>query len=222
MDIEKCWYKDVCNLDCYNSCIRFNSMISLCQKSNLSENNWIPKKLYANDRDRQAFKYLSTIKSDIVNFVENGNSLYLYSQNSGNGKTSWAIKLLLAYFDRVWHKKAFDCAGVFINTQSFIFKNKENISNPTKEFEELKQNILSSDLVIWDDIASARLSEYDYQLLLTFINTRKLNGKSNLYTGNCDQNGCNEFLGQRLSSRVWNDSIIIGLVEPDKRGENYD
>lgn len=193
-------------------------MLSLCKQSGLSESNWKPKQLFANNCDIPAFKRLTAIKNDIENFVKEGGNIYLYSSFSGNGKTSWAIKLLLSYFNKVWHKKAFECAGVFVNTTAFIFQNKQNINNPTKEFEELKYNILNSDLVIWDDIASARLSEYDYQLILTFIDYRKLNGKSNIYTGNCNERGCIEFLGQRLSSRIWNDSIRVEFYEPDKRG----
>ena len=82
----------------------------------------------------------------------------------------------------------------------------------------MKKKLTDIDLVIWDDIASVKLSDFDHTNLLTYIDTRKLNGKANIYTGNLYEDELIDALGNRLKSRVWNDSIIVELKGSDMRG----
>ena len=42
--------------------------------------------------------------------------------------------------------------------------------------------------------------------------------KSNIYTGNLKYEQLMEYVGARLTSRIWNDSIIVELVGLDRRG----
>ena len=85
-------------------------------------------------------------------------------------------------------------------------------------FELLKQQLTEVDLVVWDDIAAGKLTDFDHSNLLTYIDQRKLNGKSNIYTGNLDETELIEGLGNRLKSRVWNDSTVVELYGIDRRG----
>lgn len=224
MHFKDCWYRENCIKamfnepeECNNSCLRFLEMVNLVEMSNLPQDKWFPLSLVPG-ADRAQFIELKTIKDDIGEWVRQGNSLYLYSSNFGNGKTSWAIKLLLAYFNDIWPGNGFRCRGVFVSVPGFILKNKEVISDRDPSFTELKQRILAADLVVWDDIASTKLSDYDHQLLLTYINERVLGRKSNIFTGNADKNQIVTFLGGRLASRVWNGSTIIQFKDVDKRG----
>jgi DNA replication protein DnaC len=77
---------------------------------------------------------------------------------------------------------------------------------------------MSVDLVIWDDIAATKLGDFDHANLLTYIDQRKLNQLSNIYTGNLPQDQLQDALGNRLSSRVWNDSTVVRFVGVDRRG----
>ena len=203
--------------ECNGGCIRFLEMLNLVQMSNLPQDKWVPIRLVPGN-DREQFLELKEIKDNIAEWVMGGNSLYIYSPNFGNGKTSWAIKLLLAYFNSVWAGNGFRCRGVFVSVPAFILKNKEIISDKDPKFTLLKQNIMEADLVVWDDIASTKLSDYDHQLLLTYINDRCLGCKSNVFTGNADENQITTFLGGRLASRVWNSSKVIKFKDYDKRG----
>ena len=66
------------------------------------------------------------------------------------------------------------------------------------------------DLVVWDDIASTNLSKYDYSQLLACIDTRILEGKANIFTGNFDtKEELEECMGQKLASRVYSSSTEI-------------
>lgn len=167
--------------------------------------------------DIPMFEKLKEYKDDIYNFVNKGIQLYIFSYGFGNGKTSWSIKLLQAYFDEVWEGNGLRQRGLFIHVPTFLTKLKSIISKPDETFSELINNLHEIDVVVWDDIASTKLSDYDYNILLTYIDQRHLEGKCNIYTGNLDYNEMVTALGQRLTSRVWQSSRIVELKGADRR-----
>lgn len=221
-DKNKCWYTSVCGKygspECNAGCIRYMEMDFLMQNSGIPRNKQYSVLLTPSKKDVQAFLTLKEIKDDIIAFVENGESVYIYSHNFGNGKTTWAIKLMQKYFDSVWAGNGFRCRGIFIHVPTFLTKIKEGISRKDEDFETLKSRLMTVDLVIWDDIAATKLGDFDHANLLTYIDQRKLNQLSNIYTGNLDQDELQEALGNRLASRVWNDSTPVKFVGADRRG----
>lgn len=223
LDKDNCWYKLTCDRfntnECNQNCIRYIEMHYLIENSNIPKGKQFSNKLIPNKIDLENFKFLNEIKKDIFNFVTNGENLYLFSKNFGNGKTTWAIKLMLKYFDSIWAGNGLTVRGIFIHVPTFLTKFKEVINKKDEDFELLKQQLLKVDLVIWDDIAAGKLTDYDHTNLLTYIDQRKLNGKSNIYTGNLDENELISALGNRLKSRVWNDSTIVELYGNDRRGK---
>ena len=214
-----CWYKDVCNadVDC-NMCIRFEEMSYLMENSNLPKNKQKPIPLDAPECDIEAFRRLNDIKSDIVDFVDCGSNLYIASKNTGNGKTTWAIKLMLRYFNEIWAGNGFNVRALFIHVPTFLLKCKD-FKTTDAEFEKLKKQLFEVDLVVWDDIASTSITGYDYSQLLVYIDNRLLSEKSNIYTGNCDSREMlDEKLGNKLSSRIWNSQTeIITFKGGDQR-----
>lgn len=212
---EDCWYKNVCTYDSCTNCIRYSEMKYLMQNSGLSKNRQRPIALDGS-RDPESFKLLADIKEDIVNFVNNGESLYIFSEKTGNGKTSWAIKLLLKYFDSVWAGNGFRVRGYFQHVPS-LFTTLKDFS---KSHESLRNTLMSVDLVIWDDIASTKLSDYDAQQLLIIIDQRVSDGLANIYTGNLtSQEALTKAVGQRLASRIWNMSTLVEFKGKDRRSE---
>lgn len=220
---DNCWYKEVCTAECSNTCIRFLEMRELCKLSGLPETKWKPEPLRAG-RDKAAFEKLVEIKSDIKSFVGSGRSLYLYSSNTGNGKTSMAIKLMLAYFNAVWNGNGFARRGAYVSTAQLCFQYKENISRSKDEFYEYLNDLKTIDLVIWDDLGAAKLSDFDKSLLFDLIDTRVTANKSNIYTTNAQPEEFENLLGSRLYSRTYQQSLSIELIDGDKRawkGEKF-
>jgi len=218
---ENCWYKNVCenyNTEkCNQNCIRYMEIHYLMETSNIPKAKQFQNQLQPQPQDVQNFKFLNNIKQDILQFVNSGENLYIYSPNFGNGKTTWAIKLMQNYFDKIWIGNGFVTRGLFIHVPSFITKCKEVIANKDDEFEQMKMLLPNVDLVIWDDIATGKLSEFDHTNLLTYIDQRVLNGKSNIYTGNLNDKELAGCVGNRLKSRIWNDSSIVELQGVDRR-----
>ena len=214
---ENCLYKDVCTNECTSGCVRYNSMKALLDKSGLPTHLQKEKTLIAYEEDIPSFQRLAEIKSEIMNFVVLAKNLYIYSDTCGNGKTSWSIKLMLAYFDKVWSQCGFDCKGYFIHTPTLLTRLKSFDTDFSLSDEE-RNRLLNANLVIWDDIASTKLSEFDHTMLLTYLDQRINKGLSNIFTGNCGEDDCYTNLGGRLHSRVWTMSERIELREFDKRG----
>ena len=58
-------------------------------------------------------------------------------------------------------------------------------------------------------------------MLTTYIHRpKKAKSLSNIYIGNLDRDELEEAPGNRLASRVWNDSIPVKFVGADRRGIN--
>lgn len=212
---SECWYKDVCLADvsmCQN-CIKFLEMQNLMETSGLPKARQCPQPLTAPSCDREAYKKLAEIKDDIVTFVEQGANLYITSEVTGNGKTSWAIKLLLRYFDQVWNGNGFNVRGLFVHVPTFLLKAKD-FKTVDPDFEHLKKYLTKADLVVWDDIAGSNMSGYDYSQLLVYLDNRILARKSNIFTGNYDtKEELESKLGQRLASRIYGRDTYITIFK---------
>lgn len=213
---EDCWYRNVCTYDQCVNCIRYSEMKYLMENSGLPKKKQKPIQLDGS-RDAKAFKTLAEIKDDIYNFVDNGESLYIFSEFTGNGKTSWAIKLLLKYFDTIWAGNGFRVRGMFVHVPTFLSKLKD-FDNPL--LKSYRDNLSNADVIIWDDIASTKLSDYDIQQLLIIIDARVSEGLSNIYTGNLTSHeALTKAVGDRLASRIWHTSTLVEFKGKDRRSE---
>ena len=109
---SNCWYDQVCSgsnvsdsvphCTKMQSCVKYMEMHYLIEESGIPQAKQRPMLLEPDDIDYDSFLHLSKIKDNIEEFVNHGLNLYIASKNTGNGKTSWAIKLMLRYFDRIW------------------------------------------------------------------------------------------------------------------------
>lgn len=219
MDITTCWYNKKCSEKCYANCIRYKLMYSLFNQSQLPEPLWEYRDLVAHENgDVGAFTKLNDISRKMDAWVDTGNNLYIYSSNVGNGKTSWAIRLMYSYFDKIWHKSCFDCKALFVSVPKFLYNCKRSISQDVKGFEDLCDKISKVDLVVWDDIGEVAVTGYEHQILFQYIDDRINSRKSNIYTSNKSSETLKDVLGDRLASRIYNCSVPIQFTEHDKRG----
>jgi len=199
MKNPNCWYKDVCGVECEVDCLRYIEMKFLMDNSDIPPKRQMPDKLIPEVVDKEAFVALNDIRLDVLNFVLNGENLYIWSKHTGNGKTSWALKIMLRFFNEVWAGNCFKVRGKFVHVPTLLVKLKD-FNNPLPEY--YKQDLLECDLLILDDIASTGISQYDLSQLLLYIDHRSLYEKSTIYTGNVSPNELQLVLGERLASRI--------------------
>ena len=215
--ISDCWYKDNCTDDC-DKCQVYYQLKWQMDNSGLPKVQQKPIQLILNDSnkmDRQSFLDLADIREDIVNFVQNGENLFICSAYPGNGKTSWAIKMLHTLFHHTAVGNYENLQGMFVSVPELLLQLKD-FNNPLPQ--SYKNRLNEVPLIVWDDIAISGISQYDYTQLYTLINNRIFSGKSNIYTSNCNtENALEQILGSRLTSRIWNTSQIIELKGVDMR-----
>jgi DNA replication protein DnaC len=219
--VEDCWLYNNCNhVMCQNEiCIRKRKMAELYDKSLLSYSQRFRQALHVDvdGTDYNEFKQLSEIEKDIVNRVKRGNNLYLHSTNCGNGKTSWSIRFIQSYFNKIWPKASFDCHALFINVPTFLQELKNSFNVQNEYIDKIKDNIFKADLVVFDDIAAKSGTEFEISQLLSYIDRRLSLGKANIYTSNLGFRDLQAALGERLASRVCQASTEIELHGGDKR-----
>lgn len=214
---SECWYVESCSDDC-DRCVIYDQLKWQMEHSGLPKAKQKPISLYITDNnqsDRKAFQRLASIRENIVEFIEQGKNLYICSSETGNGKTSWAIKMLHTYF----HYKAVgnyeNLKGMFVSTADLLLKLKD-FNNPIPQ--SYKNNLEQVDLVVWDDIALTNMTQYDYTQFYSIIDKRMLAEKSNIFTTNCtDVERLAELIGAKVASRIYRSSEIIELKGMDMR-----
>jgi DNA replication protein DnaC len=98
-----------------------------------------------NAGDMKAFHRLKEIKTNIVDFVEQGKNLYICSDITGNGKTSWAIKMLHTYFHYTAVGNYDNLKGMFVSTTELLLQLKD-FNNPISK--KYIDNLKNVDLVL--------------------------------------------------------------------------
>lgn len=218
--MNKCFLYNNCNhIDCDKFCMKKYKLDYLYDQSLLSEYQKIYKKLIIDKdgTDLEEFTRLKYIETNIETFVNNGYNLFIHSNICGNGKTSWAIRMIQAYFNKIWIKTDLTCKALFINVPRFLLELKSNISQKSNYIEHINNNILEADLVVWDEIGLKNLTSFEHENILSLINSRLDMNKSNIYTSNLNLEELHQALGDRLYSRVVNYSEEIVLNGADKR-----
>lgn len=201
-------------------CIKLFKLQQLYDLSLLTEKQRIriPLRIDADGTDQSAFERLSVIESDVVRyFGESGNSLYIYSSNVGNGKTTWAIRLIQSYLTSVWYKCDIDCKALFVSVPKYLIAIKDNISEVNEYAQHVKKYVYSADIVVFDDIATKSATQFEHEILFNMIDARVNLGKSNIFTSNMDYVGLVNTVGERIASRIFNTSEKIRFDGQDKR-----
>ena len=171
--MQKCFLYDNCNKkDCEaDFCMRKYKMDSLYSAALMSENQkkHITLRVDEDGTDLEQFKQLADIEKNIVSFINEGRNLYLHSANCGNGKSSWSNRLAEAYFNKIWARTEVKCRVLYISVPRFLLALKDNITAKNSYVEYIKENVLTADLVIWDDIAAKMGSEFELTHLLNLF-----------------------------------------------------
>lgn len=197
------------------------------------KNSYLPRYQYIEDNlvpdiDTTQFLRLREIRGNMHNFLNSStNNLVLCSEHLGNGKTSWAVKLMLTYIemqkgklDYVDEKKInvdnYDYC-VFCQSVPFLVEMKQFGSN--KKSYEMYQRLCRTNLAIIDDLGAAPMSQYDYNIIYAIFEKRLFEGRPTIVTTNfANKESAEKELGPRLVDRIWSNSEIIEFKNRGFRG----
>ena len=224
---EECYVQEGCKKFIQNTCndlfcIRLYKMDELYNQSLLSTQQRLPIKLRLDENriDESPYTLLKEYQQNILDVVQNGTNIYIYSPITGNGKTSWAIKFIQSYVQKIWANSDLHCQALFISVPKFMRELKINIDTKSDYVQHINKYVSDADLVIWDDIATKSATEFEHEQLISIIDTRIEDNKSNIFTSNISPSELNNYLGARLTSRIVGLSKIICFNGSDKRGWN--
>ena len=229
---NECWLKGICpkyikneNSECKDNdvfCTKLFKLDFLYKESNLPDNQREHKELRLDQSkvDKKVFESLKNIENSISSFVSGGNNLYIFSSITGNGKTSWAVRLMQEFFNTIWPESDLVCRGLFISVPRYLLSLKQNIQQKSDYLERINNRVYSADLVIWDDIGTKVATSFEHENLLSIIDYRMTCNLSNIFTSNLSPDLLKDFAGDRLFSRIIYNSTCIEFKGLDKRGLN--
>lgn len=225
INTEDCFLHSVCRIyqkgDCHphEFCLKLFKTDALFNEGlfTLSQRKHMNMRLDPDGTDRLQYSQLKNFEKNIEQFVAEGSNLYIYSEQCGNGKTSWSLRLAQSFINRIWHKTDIRCRVLFINVPQFFIKLKDNISSKNDYITHIKENVYDCDFVIWDDIGTKVGTDFEIENLLSIVDARINNNKSNIFTSNLSPQQLQEHVGARLYSRIVNTSYNICLTGKDKR-----
>lgn len=223
MQREDCWLQDQCRRAGHcpeEFCIKQFKIDQLSQKALLSEKQRQKVQLYldADGADRESYQFLAQMEQDILSFVQAGYSIFISSPIPGNGKSSWALRLLNAYINRSWAAAQLECKALFVHVPRFFQALKHSLNEYDEYAEYVKTNITKADLVVFDEIANKSITTFEADNLLSIISQRIDLNKASIYTSNLCGEELRLTIGDRLYSRILNNSTVLTFVGRDKRG----
>ena len=164
MSIKKCYAKDYCKgfgtPKCTERCDFWWKLNTLYRKSNLPMRYRYNIPLRPEQIDREAFLKLKDYLDNVVDRVENGDSLYIYSENTGNGKTTWSSKIMNQYIRKVVAKSDLENEVLYLNVSLFVEAMRNQYSEYSDNIARLREDAMNCKLLVLDDIGAERPSEY--------------------------------------------------------------
>lgn len=219
----KCYAEKYCRKqirgECSEGCEAYRLLRALYRLSRLPDKYCYNIPLVPEGGDLDSFEYLNDFMKNIEAHVEAGDGLYIWSERCGNGKTSWAAKIMSHYFRKIAFKSGLENEGLYIYLPVYLDELRASYDKePEPEWLELTDMLTGCKLLIVDDIGAEKNTEWVNERLLSIINTRLMNGLSTIYTSNCSIEELGARMGERIKSRIKGSTHEVHITGKDKRG----
>lgn len=215
----KCYMQDQCKKYKNGQCTNEECGLGVLISSSYNQSN-IPKRYRKNipllpKDDKNAFLTLKDYQDNVLERVEQGEGLYIYSEECGNGKTTWATKIARQYIIENAFKQKHENLVYFTTVSDYLEELKQAFSTNTTA--EVEARLKRCDLLILDDIGVEKTSEWVIERLYALINYRINEEKSTIITSNLNLEELSLKLDKRIASRIKGTSIFVEFTEQDKR-----
>ena len=181
----KCYASDYCQKDkssCSDVCGGYRVLRALYNLSRIPERYRYTIALKPeNGEDLEAFTVLDNYKNDVLSMVDEGRGLYIWGKSTGNGKTSWACKIMSYFFRKIAFNTGLENEGLYIFLPTFLEDLRDNYDNKDPEFDEILRMIKTCRLLIIDDIGAERVTDWVRERMVSIINTRVSNNLTTIY-----------------------------------------
>lgn len=217
----RCYAEAYCKKDkafCSELCGGYRVLRALYNLSKIPTEYRYNIALSPQQRDLEAFEKLNKFKESVVENIGAGANLYIWGKNTGNGKTSWACKIMGYYFRKIAFTSGLENEGLYIYLPTFLDDLRNSYGNPSPEFDDELEMVKKCKLLIIDDVGAEKLTEWVRERIISIIHTRVSNGLSTIYTSNLSPEELKAEMGDRISSRILGCSTVIEITGADRRG----
>lgn len=195
----------------------------LFERSGLPQKYFEPQVLVEREADKECWEWLESVRANIVEEVRNGLSIVITSKTVGNGKTSWAVRLLQRYLAETALDGRMVEKGMFVVSAQLLTEFGDyNYFQTMQEFLERFERLKTCELLVIDEIGGGSLNKASYPYLYDLVNYRVDNNLSTIYTTNYSDDEIIELLGQRLYSRIYDTSVVLDFQASNVRGLEVD
>ena len=196
---------------------------NLFELSGLPKKYFEPQHLVKREVDAECWDWLEDVRNNIVEEVQRGLNIVITSTIVGNGKTSWAVRLLQRYLAETALDGRMVEKGMFVVSAQLLTEFGDyNYFQTMKEFLERFEKLKTCDLLVIDEIGGGSLTKASYPYLYDLVNYRVDNNLSTIYTTNYTDEEVINLLGQRLYSRIYDTSVVIEFEASNVRGLEAD
>lgn len=185
--------------------------------SNIPVRYQYPKELVIEGIDEKVYMRVADINSKADEWVLNGNSLLLWGDNKGTGKTTLACSVANAFARHYIDRYKMEPIMYFIKSAKFLEDVRKQFNNPDPAFQHIMELVETVPLLIIDDIGAEKASDWVRERLLNLIDERYSNNRSTIYTSNCSLGQISESLGSRLADRL-KEAECLQFKGTSKRG----
>lgn len=196
---------------------------NLFELSGLPKKYFEPQHLVKREVDAECWDWLEDVRNNIVEEVQRGLNIVITSTTVGNGKTSWAVRLLQRYLAETALDGRMVEKGMFVVSAQLLTEFGDyNYFQTMKEFLERFEKLKTCDLLVIDEIGGGSLTKASYPYLYDLVNYRVDNNLSTIYTTNYTDEEIIDLLGQRLYSRIYDTSVVLEFEASNVRGLEAD
>ena len=196
---------------------------NLFELSGLPKKYFEPQHLVKREVDAECWDWLEDVRNNIVEEVQRGLNIVITSTTVGNGKTSWAVRLLQRYLAETALDGRMVEKGMFVVSAQLLTEFGDyNYFQTMKEFLERFEKLKTCDLLVIDEIGGGSLTKASYPYLYDLVNYRVDNNLSTIYTTNYTDEEVINLLGQRLFSRIYDTSVVLEFEASNVRGLEAD
>ena len=196
---------------------------NLFELSGLPKKYFEPQHLVKREVDAECWDWLEDVRNNIVEEVQRGLNIVITSTIVGNGKTSWAVRLLQRYLAETALDGRMVEKGMFVVSAQLLTEFGDyNYFQTMKEFLERFEKLKTCDLLVIDEIGGGSLTKASYPYLYDLVNYRVDNNLSTIYTTNYTDEEIIDLLGQRLYSRIYDTSVVLEFEASNVRGLEAD
>jgi len=209
---------------CHHKCVLYSRIIKMYESSELPDKFWNFEQYVPEDVDRDAWKTLADIRRKIVDFIDAEQNIYLYSQQTGNGKTLWAGRLLktLIYLKA---QNVFNTDYVrYVYIPDFIYHyevwDKYSYEDTRKvAFFDSVSSLSNSAFVVWDGFGNnpSISTRVETVVINSVISDRINKGFSNLFISDKTP----QSLRSQENSKAFFTRILNSCIEIEFKGGDY-